>query len=427
MSQHLVHGTSNLSLGSGIATKVIIIGAGLGGLTLAQSLRRSGIPFKIFERDASIGARPQGYRIKIHSEASASLRSVLTPELWHRFENTCGKTVLGESNLNALNGSVTASRKWRPGAGDGDIYSVDRSVLRHVLQQGLSDDGSDVISWNKEFLRYELRDDGTVEAHFKDGSSEWGSLLVGADGTRSRVTKQLIPDYSILDVEGLCVYGKTPITPALEAAAPPALLRWIAISRDEPPVIQGIVQGNDTISLLTEPMKFQSAYRQRFPEIPSDYVYWGLIMRRRVVASSDKEMQDVLKVPGKALSLDITSEWHPSVRAILEQQDETYTSAIQILSSRPQVPEWKSEPRVTLLGDAIHVMSPAGGVGACTAIRDGFVLGAQLAEKGVGLESVAAYEQQMRRYATRSLQRSLAGGMKMFNQPPFDQCAEVQI
>ncbi|KAJ8115013.1 hypothetical protein ONZ43_g4766 [Nemania bipapillata] len=426
MSRNIIQGTSNLSLGSGIATKVIIIGAGLGGLTLAQSLRRSGIPFKIFERDASIGARPQGYRIKIHSEASASLRSVLTPELWHRFENTCGKTVLGESNLNALNGAATASRKWRPGAGDGDIYSVDRSVLRHVLQQGLSDSGEDVISWGKEFLRYELCDDGTVKAHFKDGSYEQGSLLVGADGTRSRVTKQLIPNYSILDVEGVCIYGKTPITAELEAKAP-ALLRWISISRDEPPVIQGIVQGNDTISLLTEPMRFQSAYQQRYSEIPSDYVYWGLIMRRRVVASSDEELQDVLRVPGKALSMEITSEWHPSVRAILEQQDETYTSAIQILSSRPQVPEWKSDPRVTVLGDAIHVMSPAGGVGACTAIRDGFVLGAQLAEKGVGLESVAAYEQRMRQYATMSLQRSLAGGMKMFNQPPFDQCREVVI
>ncbi|KAJ8131527.1 hypothetical protein O1611_g2097 [Lasiodiplodia mahajangana] len=425
MTQDLVQDTNNMSLDSGITTKVIIIGAGLGGLTLAQSLRRAGIPFKIFERDASIGSRPQGYRIKIHSEATTSLRSVLTPELWHRFENTCGKTVLGESNLNALNGQVLSSRKWRPGAGDGDIYSVDRSVLRHVLQEGLSDDGEDVIFWNKEFLRYELCDDGTVKAYFKDGSCEQGSLLVGADGSRSRVTKQLIPNYSVLDVEGLCIYGKTPITWELEKRVPAPLLRWISISLDAPPVIQGIVQGNDTISLLTEPMRFQSAYQQRYPEIPDDYIYWGLIMRKRVVASNEKELQEVLQKPSKALSLEITSEWDPSVRAILEQQDETYSSSLPILSAKPQIPEWSSDPRVTVLGDAIHVMSPAGGVGACTALRDAYVLGSKLAEKGICLESVAAYEQEMRRYAAVSLGRSLAGGMRMFNQPAFDQCKEV--
>lgn len=45
---------------------VLIIGAGIGGLTLAQGLRKQGISFEIFERDASAEARGQGYAVGLH-------------------------------------------------------------------------------------------------------------------------------------------------------------------------------------------------------------------------------------------------------------------------------------------------------------------------------------------------------------------------
>lgn len=47
--------------------KIVILGAGLGGLTLAQALRKDGIPFRIFDRDESLHARDGGWAIGIHS------------------------------------------------------------------------------------------------------------------------------------------------------------------------------------------------------------------------------------------------------------------------------------------------------------------------------------------------------------------------
>lgn len=51
---------------------VLIVGAGLGGLLLAQCLRKQGITFEIFERDASDDARSQGWAIGIHSYVSSN-------------------------------------------------------------------------------------------------------------------------------------------------------------------------------------------------------------------------------------------------------------------------------------------------------------------------------------------------------------------
>jgi 2-polyprenyl-6-methoxyphenol hydroxylase-like FAD-dependent oxidoreductase len=44
---------------------ILIVGAGLGGLLLAQALKKKGIPFDIFERDESLTARFQGYAVAI--------------------------------------------------------------------------------------------------------------------------------------------------------------------------------------------------------------------------------------------------------------------------------------------------------------------------------------------------------------------------
>ena len=59
--------------------KVLIVGAGLGGLCLAQTLRRHDVEVEVFERDTSPWDRPQGYRLHIDSDGVNALYQSLTP------------------------------------------------------------------------------------------------------------------------------------------------------------------------------------------------------------------------------------------------------------------------------------------------------------------------------------------------------------
>lgn len=80
----------------------------------------------------------------------------------------------------------------------------------------------------------------------------------------------------------------------------------------------------------------------------------------------------------------------------------------KITCSTPSgVPEWPNSPRVTVIGDAVHSMTPAGGIGANTAVRDSALLGKLIAEAGgfkVGI--TAAYEKEMRIYGSEAVAKS---------------------
>jgi hypothetical protein len=68
---------------------VLIIGSGLGGLTLAHSLAKHRIPYAIFERDGASNQRAQGYRVSIDEGGANGLRNALDRKTFERFEQTC--------------------------------------------------------------------------------------------------------------------------------------------------------------------------------------------------------------------------------------------------------------------------------------------------------------------------------------------------
>ncbi|HVX29839.1 MAG TPA: NAD(P)-binding protein, partial [Nitrolancea sp.] len=70
---------------------VSIIGAGVGGLTLAQGLHRSGIHVAVYERDADVASRGQGYRIHLSAEGALGLLPCLPPNLYEAVVATAGK------------------------------------------------------------------------------------------------------------------------------------------------------------------------------------------------------------------------------------------------------------------------------------------------------------------------------------------------
>ncbi len=180
---------------------VLIIGADLAGLALAQGLQKNGSSFAVYERDSGASFRPQGYRIKTFEQTDGDLRYLLRPHVMQEFLDTCAETVMGESTCNAINGIVQASRRgWKPRP-----WTVDREVLRNVLLLDL--DGK--LHFGYKFTHYEIsssssnsKSGDSITAYFANGSTATGNLIIGADGTHLRVRRQHIPSHRAIDTQG---------------------------------------------------------------------------------------------------------------------------------------------------------------------------------------------------------------------------------
>jgi 2-polyprenyl-6-methoxyphenol hydroxylase-like FAD-dependent oxidoreductase len=99
---------------------------------------------------------------------------------------------------------------------------------------------------------------------------------------------------------------------------------------------------------------------------------------------------------------------NPVVVAVLEEMNVNEAAFWKITCSTPTgVPDWENEPRVTVIGDAVHSMTPAGGIGANTAVQDSALLGRLIGEAGGFKEGItAAYEKEMRIYGSAAVRTS---------------------
>ena len=69
---------------------ILIIGGGIGGLTLAQGVKQAGVSAALYERDRTLTDRLQGYRVHISPTGSLALHECLPPHLFEIFDRTCG-------------------------------------------------------------------------------------------------------------------------------------------------------------------------------------------------------------------------------------------------------------------------------------------------------------------------------------------------
>lgn len=419
---------------------VLIVGGGIGGLCLAQGLKKHGISFTVFERDPTPTYRTQGYRLRITHEGYSALEASLSPSTLELFRKSTaefrpGFTFLDPKTAEAVrpgpgqgpppspinpetspsdSENATDPPSWAPPRPDRDptrVFTVDRLVLRSVLLTDLSEKE---LQFGMAFKEYEVLNDGRVQVTFDNGHQAVGSVLVGVDGTYSRVRKQYLADATqLLDTDGRAIYGKTLLTPAIEAVFPaPALKSTTLLTNKEP-----------HMSLFLEPIRFtQGNPRDLAPHLPNvqDYIYWVLIGRSahfQTQSRGDKETLALSPQQVAGLSLEVTHDWHPSVRALFELQERDLCSLISVSSMSPELKHWTSS-QVTVMGDAIHAMTPAG-IGANVALQDADVLLASFLEFGVGVEAVAAYERQMRVCACEAIVNCTGAGKKMYGQPDF--------
>jgi 2-polyprenyl-6-methoxyphenol hydroxylase-like FAD-dependent oxidoreductase len=387
---------------------ILIIGGGIGGLSLAQGLKHAGIPFYIFDRDLASNFRAQGYRVRINGDGAAALQQMLPPELFVRFEASSALPRIG-FNLNAIDGQVLPS--MFPPQHDRMQYPIDRTVFRSLLMHGLEAE----MEFGKEFRRYEIGDDG-VTAHFSDGSAKKGRFLVGADGLRSNVRKQFLPDHKMVDTEGRAIYGKTVLTDELTTRFSEHAQRGMSIAQDTTREV--------SLTLIQESIRFQE--NEIRSSLPKDYVYWVLSSRKDYLGLPDEELFELSGEETVALSLKLTAAWDPSLRCLFELQDPTQTALLRISSAKPDLPSWEPSARITLLGDAVHAMSPTGGVGANEALQDSADL-LKVLKGDISAETVGAYEAVMREHAGKAILGSGMGGKKFFNMRPFSELPELEL
>lgn len=181
---------------------IIIIGAGLVGLTLAQALKKEGFDFRIYDRDNNLDERPAGWGITLHWVLPA-LESCVPSEVFNRLlsiqvdpiNGIKGSSLLATPSLNTntveendcyrfLDLETGKDKHIFPA---GTHYRLNRKQFRDLLSTGLD------ISWGKRFVDFTPTDDG-VSVRFDDGETVDGSMLLAVDGSASRVKRLLIGD-----------------------------------------------------------------------------------------------------------------------------------------------------------------------------------------------------------------------------------------
>ncbi|MEU6586069.1 NAD(P)/FAD-dependent oxidoreductase [Nocardia sp. NPDC046763] len=333
---------------------ITIVGAGLGGLTLARVLHVNGIDAVVYEREPSRAARGQGGMLDIHSGQQA-LREAGLINRFHAIARSEGQDM----------------RLWEP---DGTLLlqedtpddaplerpEVDRADLRNLLLDSLPED---MVRWGHAF---ESADNGLL--HFADGSCATYDLLVGADGAQSRV-RALLTDARPAHIGQHVV----------EVGIPD-------IDRTHPDLAAMVGRGNywvigNGLSL--------AAQRNGDGRVRIGLSFYNTA--EDWFATSGIPFDD--PAAARARLIDLLPGWDSRFTALIAACDDTVVP--RSITTLPVGLTWPSTPGVTLVGDAAHLMPPVG-EGANMALLDGARLGLALAAHPDDLPTaVKEYEREM--------------------------------
>ncbi|RSL78963.1 hypothetical protein CEP51_007757 [Fusarium floridanum] len=160
---------------------VIIIGAGITGLIVAQGLKKLGIRYSIFEKEVCLNYRSNEWTMAIHWSLDR-LENILSPEVFSQIPLiSCNPAVPIEAGglypiIQAETGNLLTGVPYEKG------LRVSRSRMRALCAEGIE------VQYGKNLVDVAFNESGQgVIASFADGTVVSGSLIVGADGPRSKV------------------------------------------------------------------------------------------------------------------------------------------------------------------------------------------------------------------------------------------------
>jgi 2-polyprenyl-6-methoxyphenol hydroxylase-like FAD-dependent oxidoreductase len=380
---------------------VMIIGAGTGGLCLAHGLKRAGIRVSVYERDRTRKDGLQGYRVGISPAGSYALKECLSHELYDLFVATCARPPRYFNMLTEQMSEVLSMDRF---SGDDPVdseKSVSRMTLRQVLLTGLED----VVVFDKKFSHYEHYSDDRVIVSFEDGTQAIGDVLVGADGAGSRLRKQRLPHARMEETGILSIGGKFPITAESRALISDKVFNGVSLvmaPKGYGAIIHVMEFKWDRAGLKSNVGGNDAELISQWPGMlydnTSDYIMWGVWGARQNLPADPTKLSTEQQLD---LAREMTKDWHPNMRRMIDLTDPSTVFPVNIRTSVPLEP-WETS-NVTLLGDAVHTMTPGRGVGANTALRDAALLSKRLVEVNNGskplIEALHEYEVEMLAYS----------------------------
>jgi salicylate hydroxylase len=322
--------------------RVAIVGGGIGGMTAALALRARGLDAAVFEQAEVV--REIGAGVSIHPNAARLLRRVGLEDQLRKIGSPIAGIVLRTSHGELV---ATLARPATPApSSDEQGYNVHRADFLNLLFDALP---RGTVTLGHRCIRLEEAAD-RVRLSFANGASAEADLVIGADGIRSAVQREI----------GLQSRPRSEGIMAYRGLIPAERLSWAGD--------------------LKEPALWLGAGRS-FLLYP---VAGGRLINMVAFVPTDTESEESWSAPGdlKALAAEYAG-WDQRVLDTINSLEETFRWGIY---DRAPLPHW-STGRITLMGDAAHPMVPHVGQGAGQSIEDGFTLAVLL--EGCSADNVA--------------------------------------
>ncbi len=329
--------------------RIAIIGAGIGGLATAAALIQRGFEINVYEQADSLGEVGAG--IQMTPNAAKVLRAL-------GLQAGLDRAAFRPEAIFGLNWRTGRQAFTTPLLGycdrvyGADYYQIHRADLHDMLRSLLP---AENIHLSHRCLRVDQNDRAAV-VHFENGVSVEADLVVGADGIKSVIRRQLFEDAEPAYTGNMC---------------------WRAVVPLDPPDFKLVLPGS---SMWFGPRGHVVTY----------YVRGGTAVNIVAVHETKNWEAESWTTPSSREELCATyAGWHPRLRELLGRTDAVFKWG---LFDRDPMAGW-TVGRVTLLGDAAHPMLPFLSQGAAMAIEDGYVLARALSEVSGDLAAkLAAYE-----------------------------------